>query len=325
MSANDKNQERARREAERRASERRARLEAAGAFGSPTPPAAPGPTEPPHPSAQRPLPTQPPAGQPVVPVRHDGIAAHLEPSRTHDTGLRVGFPGAVPLLSIAFAVSAAMTVLTGFPVAGHGWSPVGLVPAVAAAGTGYLLRRALAGAGFGARTFAVTAAAVTALIAVLGVSEQVVVQDRPVLRNSIEDRSYRLASRIVYDLKVLEENGKLLDLPAEQARGVANLYEAAIAQDLEIAARWNPATAGELPLPGFATVFDLVNRLADLQARTLGSYRDDLQQPDPARQQGIAEARVQIAELLTGPEGAAVTLANTVAPLGIELTVEEDR
>lgn len=323
MSANDKNQERARREAERRASERRSRLEAAGAFGTPSASAAPRPTEPAPP--QRPHPAQSSVGPSIAPARPGSVDSFVEAPRSVDTGIRVHFPGAVPLLSVAFALSAAMTVLASLPVAGHGWSPVGLIPGAAAFGTGYLLRRALTDAGFGARVFTVTVVVVTTLIAVLGTTQQVVVQDRPVLRNSTEDRSYRLANRIVYDLKVLEENGKLLDLPAEQARGVANLYEAAIAQDLAIAARWNPATAGDLPLPGFATVFDLVNRLADLQARTLGSYRDDLQQPDPARQQGIAEARVLIAGLLTGPEGAAVTLANTVAPLGIELSVEENR
>lgn len=319
MSTNDKSNERARRDAERRASERRARLEAAGAFGAP--PSTPAPLPPRQDTNPRQAPIPPTLGAQQLTTQPNSLQAHAVSHHDH--------PGSPPRrftitgLALLFSLSSALAALSGLPIAGHGWSPVGFVPAAVSAGTGYFLIRALSRSGFGSKVVASIIMLLTATVSVLGVTQQVMVQDRPVLRNSTEDRASRLAEKVLFDLQVLEENGKLLDLPFEQARGIDSLYEAAIRQDLDIAARWNPAVNSEVPLPGFSTVFDLVNRLADLQARTLGMYRDDLRQPDTARQQEIAENRVAIIELLVGPNGAAATLADTVRPLGIELSVEE--
>lgn len=173
-----------------------------------------------------------------------------------------------------------------------------------------------------ARVVAIVVTLVTFTSYAAGSLTQIVVDGQVQLRGSVGDRTYRLAKEVLSDMLILEENQRLLELPPEQARGVFELYAEAAAQSSGIAARWNPATAGDVPLPGFVTVFEKLNEAADLQARTLLAYADDLQQPDTARQQRIVQTRARISDLLTGEQGAVSELGSTIAPLGITLTVE---
>jgi len=156
-----------------------------------------------------------------------------------------------------------------------------------------------------------------------GVVSQVVVDGSAQIRGSVSDRSQKLATALINDMLIIEENQKFLELPDEQARGVYNLYGRAATQSAEIAAKWNPATNAEIPLPGFAAVLILVNGAADLQSRALIAFADDLNQPDPARKQEVLEMRDQINTMLSSEGGAARLLAKTVEPLGIVLTVEK--
>lgn len=152
-----------------------------------------------------------------------------------------------------------------------------------------------------------------------GLVAPVVVDGRLQLHGSTAYRAERMAFDMLADMRVVEENQALLNLPAEQARGVASLFEAAAQQDASIAARWNPAIIGEVPLPGFVEVARLLNQAADLQASALLAARSNLEQFDPQREQQVLQSGQRVIELLTGPQGAAAALGRTVAPLGIEL------
>ena len=162
----------------------------------------------------------------------------------------------------------------------------------------------------------------TLLLALVGSTSQVVVGGTVQLKGSVGDRSQRLAVALLNDMLILEGNQKLLNLPAEQARGVFDHYAEASAQSADIAPKWNPVVAKDVPLPGFVQVLSQVNEAADLQARALVAYADDLQQPDPARYQQVVAMRERVIALLAGESGAAALLDTTVAPLGIKLKIE---
>jgi hypothetical protein len=157
---------------------------------------------------------------------------------------------------------------------------------------------------------------------IAGSYSQIVIDGEVQLRGSVGDKSYRLAKQIMVDIVILDENRKLLDLPAEQARGVFDLYLQAAEQSGAIAARWNPATKEEAPLPGFISIFDKLNESADLLAQALLLYSEDLQQSDTARLQKIIATNARVNEILFGINGAVSDLSSTIAPLGIGLTVE---
>jgi len=220
------------------------------------------------------------------------------------------------VLGVLFAVSGGTPVFSGsWEPAQFGWLVLPVVGAVA-------VIRSWSRVTTRTKVAAVALAVVTFTSFTTGSLTQIVVDGQVQLRGSVGDRTYRLAKAVLADMLVLEENQRLLELPSEQARGVFDLYAQAAAQSGGIAARWNPAIAGEVPLPGFVSVFDKLNKAADLQAQALLLYADDLQQPDPARLQRVVAARTRISELLTGDEGAVKELGSTIAPLGISLTVE---
>ena len=300
MRARNKREDRSRRDAERRAESRRSRMQSAGAVVGQQKHLEEAPVSP-RKVSKRKI-TNPSTEPKRAPVDNKGSLRFI-------------------LKTLILSFFASLAALSGLPIVGHGWSVGGLIPLAIAVGVAFSLRRNREYISYPVKVTAVLSALVITSVTLLGVHNQVYIEDQPVLRNSNAEKSVRLADRIVADLIVIEQNQKLLNLPAEQARGLGDLYKAAVDQDLKIAARWNPAVATDVPLPGFVDVFRLVNQVSDLQARALGEVQDDLLQPDPARQQRISEMRSTIIELLTGPEGAAVTLARTVAPLGIELSV----
>lgn len=319
MASEDRRRGRERREAEVRAEQRRAHLLSAGAMGdAPTPaPVPPTPTTSPE-LRQPPMgrPSQPPVSQPANTQYPLNLAPMDESPR------RYNFPAAstvVPLAAIACSVGISLAALSGLPVTGHSWSIAGFIPLIAGVAGGYVLVRAWFSSPVASRVLAASMLLLAPIAAVAGATSQVTVAGKPVLHGSAADRSSRLAASILSDLYTLEDNQKLLNIPDEQARGLSSVLTAAVTQDSEIAARWNPATAKDLPLPGFNAVFDIVNRTADLQARTISLRIADLQQADSARQQAISDQRDQIMFLLTGDAGAAALLARTVAPLGIKL------
>ena len=224
------------------------------------------------------------------------------------------------LLAITASVSIGLAVIGGTPVLGGGWDLVGAAPVLPALATGWFLYPRIA---LGSLAVRMVSAVVTVGIAsafILGATTQASVDGRPVRSGSVEDRSSRLATELLADLLTVEDNQRLLDLAPEQGRGVLGLYEQAAEQSAFIASKWNPVIRKDAPLPGFVEVFSLINQAGDLQARTLIAYRDDLNQPDAARQQQIAQSRQTIMGLLAGPNGAAAKLAATVAPIGITLT-----
>ncbi len=137
-----------------------------------------------------------------------------------------------------------------------------------------------------------------ALLAV-GMSSQSLVAGRPVLATSELARTLDLVAEAEQDRAVLLSRQDLLSLPRAQARGVAAEYEAAARASLEIAARWNPATARDLPGQGFEEVYDLLNRAADAQSDALRAYILNVQAPQDALAEAAAGLSAEVVRLLS--------------------------
>jgi|LauGreSuBDMM15SN_2_FD.fasta_scaffold01841_2 hypothetical protein len=224
--------------------------------------------------------------------------------------------------SVVATVALSLAVTAGTPLFSGKWQAAGalwLIPGALGAYGATLFGSMASKIG---KAIAIVVAVSLAASFVAGSTSQVVVDGSAQLRGSVGDRTQRLATALLNDMLVIEENQRLLELPDEQARGVYDLYAVAAAQSADLAAKWNPAVNADVPLPGFVQVLELVNGAADLQSRALIAFADDLNQPDPARKQQVLAMRDQVTALLAAEDGAARLLAQTVEPLGIVLNVE---
>lgn len=117
-------------------------------------------------------------------------------------------------------------------------------------------------------------------------------------------RAIDMADAAERDRASLMSDHYLLALPRSQARAVAPDYEAAARRSLEIAARWNPATARNLPGQGFEDVHDIMNSAADAQADALRAYIANVESPQTALSDAsaglFAEARRLLSDEVLG-------------------------
>ena len=186
----------------------------------------------------------------------------------------------------------------------------------------YLSSLVIRSAGGFSKTLSLLMCGLVIIFAPVGVFSQVVVDGQAQLIGSQLDRAQRINDDILNDMYILENNQKLLELPLEQARGLAPSYQEAISTGLSIAAKWNPATASNLPSPGYLPVFRKVNTAADLQASALGLYIANMSEYDNARQEQIISSRSEIYSLLSGQQGAATLLSETATTLGLTLNLQ---
>ena len=171
------------------------------------------------------------------------------------------------------------------------------------------------------RTVMYTVSLISALI--VGTLTQITINEKPVLKYSSQYDTYKLAVEILNDLRKIEKNQVFFTLPYSQTRGLYKELEAASKQSETIAQRWNPATSGDLPLPGFYDVYSLTNRVADIQAQALTLLLQDIKQEDASQKSKINEMVAIINDILLGSEGVAVKLSETVRTVGIKLKGDE--
>jgi hypothetical protein len=155
----------------------------------------------------------------------------------------------------------------------------------------------------------------------IGAFNQNKINNKPVLINTTQDRSYKLANQLLTDLLTLEDNQKLLGVSKSQGRGISSLYIQAAKQSEDISKKWNPLVNGNPPLPGFIEVFTKINKAADLQSQELTIYYNLLQQSDAKSEQQLVLMENEYSELVYSNSGAIVKLVSTVKPLGIKLEV----
>jgi hypothetical protein len=149
--------------------------------------------------------------------------------------------------------------------------------------------------------FAGVGGALMVLACVVGLATQVVVDGQAQLDTSETAAAVRLTDEARAALEVLRGNQALLGLPVEQATALLGLYDDAIRQDLRLAERWNPATAGELPGEGFEAVHIELNRAAVRQADALAGFSLNVKSPADSIAAELARLRALLdAQLAPG-------------------------
>jgi hypothetical protein len=206
---------------------------------------------------------------------------------------------------VAAAVVLVVSATAGLPVFSGQWSPVWLVAGLVLAAGCLLGARAAWQRAPQARAARVTGLAIAGtLLAVfaVGTATQVVVDGTPQLVGTQGEQTSRTGDRILVDAATLRDNQKLLRLPVEQASTLLTVFDEAVAQSTSIAARWNPATAGELPTPSLLAAYAALNTAASRQAEALAAQKQNLLSPDEKLAAGVAARYRDVESALgTGP------------------------
>jgi hypothetical protein len=197
----------------------------------------------------------------------------------------------VTLLTIA--------VVGGTPLVSGVWNlPWGIATGVAAIGLLATWPRTWRKAPTFVKLSSVLVTVVVTVSSVTGTLVQNVVEGRAQLRGSTIDMAVEEHHELERSLRILTENQGLLVLPPEQAIPLLERYLLAIRQAEDLAARWNPATAGEPPLPVIGEAYALLNRAAAEQKDALKLFVENLENPEPAKASELVERANVVAGLL---------------------------
>ena len=269
-----------------------------------------------------PGPAAPPAEQRRLPALAARPADH-EPEETAPGPRRPG-RGVALLVACTPVVTAFVLIGTAsvaLPMFGGNWNPVALAGGlVLSAGASIGTWKAFTA--IAPRRWPAVAGLAAALVILgsfgAGLATQAVVDGHAQLAGSYGDRVYRSGQEILADADVLTTTQRLLRLPAEQARSLVGTFDAAMVQDVEMEARWNPATAGTIEPVSLAVAYQRINLAAVQQGIALAAQKQNLLSPDPQLAATVASAYAAVEALVgTGPESVSAAVRAAYAEAGL--------
>ena len=105
----------------------------------------------------------------------------------------------------------------------------------------------------------------------LGYQDTVKVGGNNALFFSNEKKIYDLAIDIRDEIYIIQENQIFFTYPSQQVATMGNLLSAAAGQAADISKKRNPALIGKLPAQEFFTLYEIINKLSQLQKNNLNN------------------------------------------------------
>lgn len=221
----------------------------------------------------------------------------------------------------AVALLLAMGALLSLPLWGLAWRPFGALPLGLAFWLGLILVRGRGRSRASVRQRTVGVGVACALLAFfcIGLFTQAAPGGQPQLVGSVGAQTDRQLQDARGAERILRENLGFLGLTPEQAAPVLPQFAQAAGQAREIAARWNPATAGELPVPSLYEVYARLNAAAAKETQALELAAQVTQNPEPSVAAQVAQLNQEVLSLLgqgPGSVGEAMRQAEIEAGIG---------
>ena len=105
----------------------------------------------------------------------------------------------------------------------------------------------------------------------LGYQDTVKVGGNNALFFSNEKKIYDLAIDIRDEIYIIQENQIFFTYPSQQVATMGNLLSAAAGQAADISKKRNPALIGKLPAQEFFALYEIINKLSQLQKNNLNN------------------------------------------------------
>ena len=105
----------------------------------------------------------------------------------------------------------------------------------------------------------------------LGYQDTVKVGGNNALFFSNEKKIYDLAIDIRDEIYIIQENQIFFTYPSQQVATMGNLLSAAAGQAADISKKINPALIGKLPAQEFFALYEIINKLSQLQKNNLNN------------------------------------------------------